>query len=449
MTTKKRSTGTALGLGLLAAAGLATATGAKAAEVTLLFWPGPESEAMQTVIDAFNEGPGAEQDITVDQLLFSRQGYFDKQIADLAAGSTEFDLSLVTTYTLGRYVPFLAPIGGYLDDAVAERFAPVALNSLAMAGEQYGVPTDISLHFTYYRTDLIDQLLEDEAWQATYAEISEEHLGEAMQPKAPEDWSWEDYAATALFFTRRINPESPTRYGTVLQLKNLIFNIMIWQATLVSHGGDWLDEDGNPAIDGEAAREGLKLYKLLIDKGATPGDSINYEFAEANAAFGSGQAATMLQWNAAFAELSDPEEHPRVADKVWVAPMPAGPEGHKTHLHSLGIGMNAASEAKDAAGAFLGYLASEEAMSLYGEAGGTPPVPAVLEALKDRRPEFPLVGQHAADHGFVVSGGTFAEAVPIYEIMAENFSGYWAGQLDLDTALANVEAGMAEALAED
>ena len=26
--------------------------------VTLLFWPGPESEAMQEVIDAFNTGPG-------------------------------------------------------------------------------------------------------------------------------------------------------------------------------------------------------------------------------------------------------------------------------------------------------------------------------------------------------------------------------------------------------
>ena len=63
--------------------------------------------------------------------------------------------------------------------------------------------------------------------------------------------------ATAIFFTKSLNPDSPTRYGTVLQLKNLIFNIMIWDATLVSNGGNWLDAQGKPAIDSEAAREGL------------------------------------------------------------------------------------------------------------------------------------------------------------------------------------------------
>ena len=119
---------------------------AASAEVTLLFWPGPESEAMQKVIDAYNAGPG--KGAEVKQLLFSRQGYFDKEIADLAAGSKEFDLALVTTYTLGRYAPFLEPVGGKLPPDTKQRFAPVALDSLAFQGQQFGVPTDISLHFT-------------------------------------------------------------------------------------------------------------------------------------------------------------------------------------------------------------------------------------------------------------------------------------------------------------
>jgi multiple sugar transport system substrate-binding protein len=252
--------------------------------------------------------------------------------------------------------------------------------------------------------------------------------------------------ATAIFFTKSLNPDSPTRYGTVLQLKNLIFNIMIWDATLVSNGGNWLDAQGRPAIDGEPAREGLKVYKKLIDLKATPADSTNYEYAEANAAFGSGQAATMLQWNAAFNELNDVGKNPTVAGKVWLAPMPAGSAGHKTHIHALGIGLNKASAHKDDAGKFLAYLASEDAMRTFGQAGGTPPVPAVLSAMKDKRPEFPLVGDDAAKYAFVEAGGTSAQAVPIYEVLAQNFSGYWAGQLGLDQALQNAQKGMEDKL---
>ena len=417
---------------------------AASAEVTLLFWPGPESEAMQKVIDAYNAGPG--KGAQVKQLLFSRQGYFDKEIADLAAGSKEFDLALVTTYTLGRYAPFLEPVGGSLPPDTKQRFAPVALDSLAFQGQQLGVPTDISLHFAYYRTDLIDRLLKDKGWQAKYAELAKKHLGKDLQPKTPDQWTWDDWMATAIFFTKSLNPESPTRYGTVLQLKNLIFNIMIWDATLVSNGGNWLDAQGKPAIDGEAARAGLQTYKKLIDLKATPADSTNYEYAEANAAFGSGQAATMLQWNAAFNELNDTAKNPTVAGKVWVAPMPAGSAGHKTHIHALGIGLNKASTHKDEAGKFLAYLASDDAMRTYGQAGGTPPVPAVLGALKDKRPEFPLVGDYAAKYAFVIDSGTTAQAVPIYEVLAQNFSGYWAGQLTLDQALQNAQRGMEEKL---
>ena len=85
-------------------------------------------------------------------------------------------------------------------------------------------------------------------------------------------------------------------------------------------------------------------------------------------------------------------------------------------------------------------------MRVYGQAGGTPPVPGVLNALKDRRPEFPLVGDYAAKYAFVIDGGTTAQAVPIYEVLAQNFSGYWAGQLTLDEALQNADKGMTEKL---
>lgn len=429
---------------------LAAVLGAQAAQadVTLLFWPGPESDAMQAVIDAFNEGPGQELGFEVDQLLFSRQGFFDKELSDLAAGSTEFDLALVTTYTLGRYAPFLEPLDQYLDPGVADHFAPVALDSLSADGSIYGIPTDISVHFAFYRTDLIDELMNNPDWQARYSEIAAEHLGTARDPVDPGDWTWDDYIATALFFTQSINPDAPTQFGSALQLQNLIFNIMIWQSTLVSNGGNWMDADGNITIDSDAARRGLEIYQTIIDAGATPPGSLSYEFAEANAAFGTGRAATTLQWNAAFNIVNDPNEYPETGGLVGIAPMPAGPEGHRTHSHSLGIGMNAASENKDEAGQFLNYLASIEAQEVYAAAGGTPAIPSILEGMSDQRPEFPLIGQFAADYGFVINGGTAAYAVPVYEVLAQEFSGYWSGQTDIDTALSQAASGMAEAMAQ-
>jgi multiple sugar transport system substrate-binding protein len=66
--------------------------------------------------------------------------------------------------------------------------------------------------------------------------------------------------------------------------------------------------------------------------------------------------------------------------------------------------------------------------------------------MKDKRPEFPLVGDDAAKYAFVEAGGTSAQAVPIYEVLAQNFSGYWAGQLGLDQALQNAQKGMEDKL---
>ena len=431
-----------------AAAGSGESTDEVREPVTFLFWPGTESEAMQKMIDHYNSGPGEADAVEVDMLLFSRQGFFDKLLADLAAGSSEFDLNLVTTYSLGRHAPYLSSLSPYIESNPSDTFIPATLDSLTFNGEQYGVPTDVSLNFTFYRRDLMDQLLSDPVQQARYAEISREYLGIESEPVDPQEWSWNDYAAAALFFTRSVNSDSPTEYGTVLQLKNLIFNIMIWQSTMVSNGGNWMSDDGSITINSEAARRGLEVYQTIIDAGATPPGSLNYEFAETNEALRSGQAASALQWNSAYSTLKDREQSPAVADLLEAAPLPAGSEGHRTHVHSLGAGMNAAGEHKEAAGKFVNYLLTQEAMRIYAEAGGSPPVMPVMEAMRDRRPDFPLMARFLEDYAYVVNGGTAAYAVPVYEIMAEEFSAVWAGDQSIDDALRAAETRMARAAAE-
>jgi multiple sugar transport system substrate-binding protein len=279
--------------------------GAQAA-VTVLGWPGgPEETALRAVAEIYNGQEGLADENRVELLFFARDGFWDKLQADLAAGTTAFDLNLLATYSIGRYAPFMEPVT--LSDEAEAVYGESVLSTMQFEGAQYGIPTDLSLHFMYYRQDLIDALLADPDAALAYGDISEQYLGMRLEPKAPDEWNWDDYAATALYFTQAVNPDSPTRYGTVLQMQNLLFNMMVWQSTARSYGGNWMDDEGNVTVDSDAYRRGLELYKLLYDAGTTPQDSTSYEFPEANAAFSSGQVATMLQWNGAAAELSNPE----------------------------------------------------------------------------------------------------------------------------------------------
>jgi multiple sugar transport system substrate-binding protein len=424
----------------IAGAALALMAGQAQAEVTVLGWPGgPEEAALRAVTEIYNAKPDVAEDDKVELLFTSRDGFFDKLQVDLAAGSTAFDVNLIATYSIGRYAPYMEPIT--LSDEAGAVFGDTVLETMKFDGQQYGVPTDLSLHFLYYRKDLIDALLADDAAKAKYSEIAQQHLGKPMEPKSPEEWTWEDFVANALYFSQSVNPDSPTRYGTVIQAKNLLFNMMVFHSWPRSYGGNWMDDQGNVTVDSEAYRTALSMAKMLFDLGATPPDSTSYEYAEANAAFSSGQVAAMVQWNAAAAELAAAQ-----AATATFAP-PSGPDGRFTHIHGLGLGLNKAAENKEGAIAFLQWLSTEEAALAYARAGGAPGLAGETAAkLATERPDLVQVGDYASNYGFVMNGGTSANALSVYEVQAREFTGYWAGTQDLDAAMQNTTSEMTELL---
>lgn len=435
----------ALGGALVASA---MAASAAFADITILAWPGgPEETALRKIVDNYNAQEG--NDSKASLLFFSRDNFFDKMLADAAAGSTEFDVMLTTTYSVGQYAPFMVPINDLVTDEVKATFPQSALDSQSFEGNLYGIPTDLSVNFIYYRTDLIDQLMSDAAWQEKYKEIAKAELGKDLEPKMPDDWTWDDFIASALFFTKSINSDSPTRYGAALQMKNIIFSVMIWQTSAAGYGGDWMDADGNITVDSDAYRQALDIYKTLADKGATPGGSGSFEYSEANGAFGTGQVAFILQWSAAYSELIDPDSYPQIEGKFDITHPAAGSEGVKTHFHALGLGVNKASEKQDEAKKFLAYLASEPVITQYGREGGKPPLsPALTDAYADGRTDVLKMGEYAGKYGVVMTGATSSKALAVYNVMAENFTGYWNGTIDQDAAIANVVAAMEEDFAE-
>ncbi len=106
---------------------------------------------------------------------------------------------------------------------------------------------------------------------------NEKYLNKSLESKDPKDSAWDDWAATALYFTTAVNPKSPVRYGTLLQMENLLFNMMI-ESLPRSYGGNWMDEKGNITARRRRLETGLKLYKTLDDAGVTRKDSLSDEY---------------------------------------------------------------------------------------------------------------------------------------------------------------------------
>ncbi len=398
-------------------------------EVKMVYWTGPESLAMANVIDAYNAGPGKTDGVQVQMVLFGREGFWERQETLMAAKSSDVDVFYTASYYVGRQQAALDEITTVVPKIKESGvFIPNAVDSLAIGGKLYGVPLDVSLHFMYYRTDLIDKLMTDAAWQAKYKEISKAKLGTEMSPKPIDQWSWDDFKAASLFFSKANNPASPTEYGTALQAKNLIYNVMIWGNVLYSLGGSWFDKDGKPNFDTKEFRDAANVYADVIKLGGSPAASTTYEYGEANQAFMSSQAAFMLQWNAAYNELNGASSP--ITGKVGIAPIP-GPK-KVSYSHALGVALNKNSKNKDAAGKWLSYLATQPAIDTYAKAGGLPPSSSVLTSMGKTRADFAQTAVFLEKYGYTPSTGP--DVFAILDILAKNLSGVWAGQKDAASA---------------
>jgi multiple sugar transport system substrate-binding protein len=395
--------------------GLAVLPNANAATtVKMVLWPGPEGDAMQKVVDAYNTSQGKKDGVTVKMILLSRDNTFAKEAALMKAKSSEYDIYFTASYLVGQHAPYLSDLKGIKDS----RYLKASVNSLKVAGKQKALPLDTSLHFMYYRTDLINSL---PANAAKYSSIAKEVLGKDLKPNTnPATWTWDDALATAAFFTQKYNPESPTKYGYALPAKNLLYNTMIWNDVLWGLGGNWL-KNGKPNLNTPTGKAAIDVYNTIYTKGLTSPDSSQWEYAETNAALTSGNAAIALQWNAAYSELSTTGA---TKDQIGIAPPPG--KGQRTHVHALAVGLNKFSKNQAAAAKWMAHLATVPAMRTYANAGGVPSMPTILKGMVSKNASFANVIEYAGKFGYSASAGP--REFDMYAALAEVLSPAWSGQ---------------------
>ena len=442
-----------LGLSLAVIVWVATMTAAsEPVTVKMVYWPGPESDAMQKVVDWYNENVTPSSGVKVEMVLFGREGFFEREATLLAAGSSEVDMIFTTSYIIHEHAPYLENLYPYFanpelrGEGTPDILIPTVKESFVVDGELKGLVMDASINLLLYRKDLVEQLLTNPEWREMYRRIAVRELGRELLPKHPEDWTWDDFMATALFFSKSQNPDSPTTYGTALQAKAMWPNGKIWSSVLRSCGGSWLDEQGTPAFNSASARRAMDIYVSLVEKGATSPACITYEYMEPNEAVRTGEAAMILQWGVAYIELTDPERSPLVWDKIGVAPHPAGDVHHTVWLTSMGVGLSKFSQHKEESFKWLSFLATLDAQRMYGQNGGVPGVTEVLNELSAQKPIYGYVADYLDKYAFFEVAG--AKTVGVLRIIAQYVSAACALQMNAETALANIQREVAELLSQ-
>lgn len=420
--------------GVLSVAGCAPSTGGGASgdaktqgqqgtgggNVKMVLWPGPEGDAMSKVVKEYNAGRGKTDGVTVNMTLLSRQDTFSKESTLMAAHSSDQDVYFVAAYNVGQFAASLDP----LTDVKSENYFPVAVNGLKYKNQQYALPLDVSNHFLLYRKDLVDALVKDSGQRSDYEAVAQKVLGQKRPPKPADQWDWDDYLVMAAYFSKSANSSSPTKYGTILPAKNLLYNTMLWDDVLYGMGGSWTDSAGKANLKTPQAEKAIKLYADIYKNGWASKDSAQAEFPETQAALKSGNTAFAVQWSAGFAELNDKTKSPKVAGKMAIAPVP----GHKTHVHALAVALNKYSKNKTAATKVLNYLATIPAMTTYAKAGGIPAIPSVLKSQTASNPAFAKISDSLQNYGYAEP--VFPNTFQAYSKLAETLSGAWVGQTE-------------------
>lgn len=278
----------------------------------------------------------------------------NKQLLD-AQGAGSYDVMMVDAFWMSEYSSkkILVPIQPYVDDKAKtpawfdyEDIMPAYRNGIAGAnGVNYGVPTAGETRFIAYRTDLFDK----------------------YDKKPPK--TMDEYLELARFF----NGKEPGLYGVSMRAQRGIHFASGWMSLMYNFGGGFMDQAA--LTRGEAimtcttpeTKASLEFYVDLL-KNAPP-DVGTYTHEEALGAFLTGKTAMWLDATALASQITNPASS-TVADKVAFAPTPTGPAGDGAALAGWNLCISVKSSKKNAAWAFITFMASREKSEDYVLAGG-------------------------------------------------------------------------------
>ena len=222
-------------------------------------------------------------------------------------------------------------------------------------GEQYyGIPLVTEREILYYRTDLFEE------------------AGIAVPTTLDELWA----AAEAL------TDVDAGIYGIVSRGLTAAA-VTQFSGYLYSMGGDWMDAEGNAAINSPEAVKALKFYGDMLREFGPPGVTAMH-WQQCAALYASGKAAMYTEADAIFNNAVNAAESV-VADKTGYALFPGD---SFYNIPSWGLSMGAFTEKADAATAFIKWAAGKD-MTATLQAAGVPGARVSVYGIPEANVAFP------------------------------------------------------------
>jgi multiple sugar transport system substrate-binding protein len=218
----------------------------------------------------------------------------------------------------------------------------------------YALPYMYGSQLLYYRKDIFEDLKIQRQFYEKYN----------TELKIPENWT--EYNVIAKFFTKKYNPESPTKYGTTLGGSFSSAAICEFLPRLWGYSGACFDQEGNVSLDNQEAVKALKNYAESYNY-ASPG-SIDYLWDEQVKEFSAGDAAMMVLFVAHATEIVNKSKSD-VVGKIGYSIIPGG----APLLGGWSVGINNRSQKKEAAFKFISWSCNEKLAIPYTILGGATP----------------------------------------------------------------------------
>jgi multiple sugar transport system substrate-binding protein len=276
------------------------------------------------------------------------------------------DIDLLSTHT--KYAPSQAQWLSPLDDLLPpETIAGLLARPLELSridGRLLQVPRNLDVRLLHYRRDLF----EDAQTDAAYAH----KFGRPLRVPS----TWTELADVAAFLT------TSDRFGFLFPGRDSgLFGT--FYEMLVGAGGALFDEALHPAFDSAAGEWAAALIADLHHvRRVTPRELASWHYDEISAAFREGRSALVCDWPGSYHLYTNPETC-RVADRVGLALLPAGPAGVRAAYagcHSFAIPRGASNRSGGAA--LLRFLTSPESQLGEARSGAIPCRAGVLTQIR-------------------------------------------------------------------
>jgi multiple sugar transport system substrate-binding protein len=292
----------------------------------------PWADQIKAAAPEFEKATGIKADVAI---------YDDEQLAQLFniklnAGSDEIDVMMFRPLQDSL---LMAKNGWLVDltDRVGqnaewdwEDFMASSRDSVTVDGKVIAVPVATETAVLFYRKDLV----EEAGLEVPKTTDELKAAVEAVQKLHPDIYA---------FAGRGEKSAAVTQFSSFLY----------------GFGGEWVDENGDAAVDTPEALEAFNYYGGLLHDYGPPG-SFDMNWPQVMGLMQQGLVAFYPEGSSQYNNAVDPTKS-NLSDQIGVAPIPAGPAGEKPYnITNFAIGVNEGSAKQDAAWQFIEWATSAE-----------------------------------------------------------------------------------------